>query len=171
MRDASVASRSLTGELHLLFHLGMDRYAINAKEIVEVLPLRRLKQVPETPNWVAGIIEHRGHMIPVLDLSQRVLQRAANTRGSTRLVLVNFEAQHGAPPVVLGLILEQATDTLRLPPEAFVPTGLEAGQPDYLGPAQTDERGLIQRIEVNGLLDEEMRALLFKAVTADEQHD
>lgn len=164
----AVTANAREGELHLLFHLGEDRYAISAREVAEVLPLRQLKQVPETPAWVAGIFQHRGRMIPVLDLNQRVLNRAARIRSSTRLVLVYFDGQRGEQASILGLILEQATDTQRLPANAFVASGLEAGQADYLGPTQADARGLIQRIEVAGLLDETLRSLLFKATPAAE---
>ncbi|MGP0173472.1 chemotaxis protein CheW [Pseudomonas sp. NCHU5208] len=157
------SSKASAGELHLQFQLGEDRYALAARMVVEVLPLRRLKQIPETPDWVAGLLAHRGQMIPVLDLSRRVLGRPALARSSTRLVLVHVAVRPGTPDAVLGLILEQATNTLRLPDEAFQPTGLEASQPDYLGPVQGKGAGLIQRIEVNGLLDAAMRALLFQA--------
>ena len=158
----SASSKASAGELHLQFQLGEDRYALAAREVVEVLPLRRLKQIPEAPEWVAGLLAHRGKMIPVLDLSRRVLGRPALPRSSTRLVLVRFDMQLGEQSPVLGLILEQATDTLRLPSEAFKASGLEAGQADYLGPLQRDARGMIQRIEVAGLLDDEVRALLFQ---------
>ncbi|MDZ4333181.1 MAG: chemotaxis protein CheW [Pseudomonas sp.] len=167
MHKAATAG-SAKGELHLRFHLGEDRYAISAREVAEVLPLRQLKQVPETPDWVAGVFQHRGRMIPVLDLNQRVLKRPALARNSTRLVLVYFDAQRGERACVLGLLLEQATDTLRLPANAFASSGLEAGQPDYLGPTQADEHGLIQRIEVQGLLDDALRAMLFKAAQQAE---
>lgn len=165
MPGPSVSGKPSAGELHLIFQLGEDRYALSAREVVEVLPRRRLKQVPEAPAWVAGIFEHRGRMIPVLDLSRRVLGRPALARSSTRLVLVRFDARQGRDSPVLGLILEQATDTLRLPSAAFTPSGLEAGQPDYLGPVQRDGRGLIQRIEVDGLLDDALRAQLFQPAT------
>lgn len=157
-----VSSKAQAGELHLQFQLGDDRYALPAQEVVEVLPLRRLKQVPEAPAWVAGVFEHRGRVTPVIDLSRRVLGRPALPRSSTRVVLVRFDPQLGERSPVLGLILEQATDTLRLPAEAFKASGLEASQPGYLGPLQRDACGMIQRIEVGGLLDDEMRALLFQ---------
>lgn len=159
----SSTTGSAKGELHLLFQLGGDRYTINVREVAEVLPLRHLKQVPEAPDWVAGVFKHRGRVIPVLDLNQRVLKRPALVRNSTRLVLVYFDARRGEHACILGLILEQTTNTLRLPADTFTSNGLEAGQPDYLGPTQADERGLIQRINVQGLLDDAMRAVLFKA--------
>jgi chemotaxis-related protein WspB len=156
------SSKAAKGELHLQFHLGEDRYALPVSQVVEVLPLRRLKQVPEAPPWVAGLFEHRGRMTPVIDLSRRVLGRPARPRSSTRVVLVHFDRQLGEQSPVLGLILEQATDTLRLPGDTFQASGLEAGQAEYLGPLQRDGLGMIQRIEVTGLLDDEVRTLLFQ---------
>ena len=157
--------KNAAGELHLQFQIGDDRYALPACEVVEVLPLRKLKQLPEAPAWVAGLFSHRGRMVPVLDLCQRVLGRAARARSSTRLVLVRYRGAPDAP--VLGLVLEQATDTLRLASEAFADSGLEAGLPQYLGPVQPSSAGVVQRINIDGLLDERMRALLFQPVTQD----
>ncbi|QLF93798.1 purine-binding chemotaxis protein CheW [Pseudomonas sp. ABC1] len=162
MSSAGTSTTSVAGGLYLLFQLGEDRYALDVHEVVEVLPLRRLKQVPEAPPWVAGVFEHRRRVIPVLDMSQRVLKRPAHVRNSTRLVLVRFDGRLGEASPVLGLILEHATDTLRLSPDAFQASGLEGGQAAYLGPVQPSAQGLIQRIEVASLLDDALRALLFQ---------
>lgn len=166
MPGSSASNKASAGDLHLLFQLGADHYALSAHEVVEVLPLRRLKQIPETPDWVAGLFVQRGRMIPVIDMSRRVLGRPAHARSSTRLVLVRFDTRQGEASPVLGLILEQATDTLRLPADAFTRSGLEAGQPDYLGPVQGSGRQVVQSIEVRGLLDESLRTLLFRDETA-----
>ncbi|GIZ12897.1 chemotaxis protein CheW [Pseudomonas sp. NCCP-436] len=155
--------KTQSGELHLQFRLGPDRYALPASAVVEVLPRRPLKQLPEAPEWVAGLFEHRGRMIPVIDLPCRLLGQAARSRSSTRLVLVRFDARLGENSPVLGLLLEQATETLRLHPEQFVANGLEAVLPNYLGPVQKSAQGVIQRIEVDQLLDDALRAMLFRA--------
>ncbi|MCY1538489.1 hypothetical protein D9M68_740330 [compost metagenome] len=63
----------------------------------------------------------------------------------------------------LGLILEQATDTLRCRPEEFRDYGLEQGEARYLGPVYQGAGGLVQRIRVADLLPDEVRALLFPA--------
>ena len=104
------------GGLYLLFSLDQDRYALSVHEVVEVLPLRRLKAFPQAPAWVAGGFEHRGALVPVLDLLVRACGRPAAALTSTRLVLVHYRPANR----VLGLILEKATDTLRLPASAFV---------------------------------------------------
>lgn len=147
------------GDLYLLFSLGHDRYALDVHEIIEVLPLRRLKALPESPAWVSGVFERRGELIPVLDLAARALGRPAQVLASTRLVLVHY------PPAqrTLGLLLEQATDTQRMPAEAFRDCGLDSGAAPYLGKVQGAGRSLVQRIEVTGLLPDDVCAQLFPA--------
>ncbi|VXC36547.1 Chemotaxis signal transduction protein [Pseudomonas sp. 8BK] len=145
------------GELYLLFSLDQDRYALSVHEVVEVLPLRRLKAFPQAPSWVAGGFEYRGALVPVIDLLVRACARPAATLTSTRLVLVQYQPANR----VLGLILEKATDTLRLSSSAFADSALHAGEAQYLGGVQRSAQGLVQRIEVAGLLPADVRALLF----------
>ena len=60
----------------------------------------------------------------------------------------------------LGLILEQATDTLRCDLGEFKPYGLDNRAAPYLGPVREDAHGLLQRIGVQDLLSAEVRQLL-----------
>jgi chemotaxis-related protein WspB len=87
----------------------------------------------------------------------------AQARTSTRLVLVNYQPHPWIEARWLGLILEQATDTLRCDPAQFQPYGLDNRQAPYLGPVREDAQGLMQWISVNDLLTDEVRALLFSA--------
>lgn len=162
---ASPASRSevvSNGCLYLQFRLGADRYALDVREIVEVLPLARFKQLPEAPAWVAGLYSHRGELLPVLDLGQIACGRPAPRYTSTRLVLVDYRFAGSGPPRRLGLILEQASHTLRRDPAAFRDYGVERGEARYLGPVLEDEDGLLQRVQVDELLPEHVRALLMQ---------
>ncbi|NIE74451.1 purine-binding chemotaxis protein CheW [Pantoea sp. Ap-967] len=149
---------SAKGTLYLQFRLGGQRFALDVHEVIEVLPRRPLKPIAQAPAWVAGILAHRGALVPVVDLCALSFAQPAAERTSTRLVLVRYCQQQ-----VLGLILEQATDTLRCAPEEFQPYGLDNGQAPYLGPVRQDAQGLLQRIEVNDLLPEAVRELLFPA--------
>ncbi|MBB4866366.1 chemotaxis-related protein WspB [Pseudomonas nitritireducens] len=166
---ASRASRSdaaAAGRLYLQFRLGADRYALDVHDVIEVLPLPALKRVPEAPAWVAGLFPHRGELLPVLDLSQLAFGHAAPRRTSTRLVLVRYRSGPAAPQQLLGLILEQATHTLRRDPAAFCDYELDNGSARYLGPVLEDEEGLLQRIGVDQLLSDEVRARLLPGGSA-----
>ena len=149
--------------LFLVFHIGSERYALKATEVAEVLPRLPLKPIAHAPSWVAGIFAHRGALVPVIDLSALTFGTAAQARTSTRLVLVNYQPQPWVEARWLGLILEQATDTLRCGLEEFQPYGLDNREAPYLGLVREDALGLMQWIGVNELLTEPVRALLFSA--------
>jgi chemotaxis-related protein WspB len=148
--------------LFLLFELDGDRYALDAAEIVQVLPLVSTKSIPGAPAWVAGVFDRHGEAVPVIDVSQLALGRAARRLRSTRLVLVKYRAHDDAPTEhVLGLFVERATQTLRIAREAFAGSGIATPHARWLGPVANDAMGVVQWVEVRQMLDANVRALLF----------
>jgi chemotaxis-related protein WspB len=162
-----VAIKQAPHALFLVFRIGCERYALRATEVAEVLPRLPLKPIAQAPHWVAGVFAWRGAVVPVIDLSALTFDTPAQARTSTRLVLVHYRADESAPAQLLGLILEQATDTLRCDPADFQPYGLDNRQAPYLGPVRKDEQGLLQWVRVADLLDERVRALLFPSPPLD----
>ncbi|MDO9346523.1 MAG: chemotaxis protein CheW [Pseudomonas sp.] len=149
--------------LFLVFHIGDERFALRATEIAEVLPRVPLKPIAHAPAWVAGIFAHRGALVPVIDLCALTFGQPAQARTSTRLVLVNYQPQPWVEARWLGLILEQATDTLRCDLAEFKTYGLDNREAPYLGLVREDALGLMQWIGVNELLTDDVRAVLFSA--------
>lgn len=156
----TAATMTRRGSLFLTFRIGDERYALAAIDIAEVLPRLRLAPVPQAPAWVAGVLAHRGALVPVLDLSMLAFGRPSLALTSTRLVLVHYRPE-GEPARLLGLILEHATDTRRLDPAAFRPWPLPNPDTRYLGPAIEDPDGLTQWIQVHDLLDQGVRRVVF----------
>lgn len=158
--------------LFLLFDLDGDRYALDAAGIVEVLALAPTKSVPGAPAWVAGMFERHGEPVPVIDVSQLALNRPARQLRSTRLVLVRYRAHEAAASAVyddggepavrlLGLIVERATQTRRIERERFMDSGLATPHARWLGPVANDGMGLVQWVEVQQMLGDDVKALLF----------
>ncbi len=157
-RDQQAACQ---GRLFLVFRVGGERFALDTREIAEVLPRVPLKPIAQTPAWVAGVLAHRGALVPVIDVSALSFGTPAPQRTSTRLVLVHYRFDPQRPDLLLGLILEQASDTLRCDPAEFRPYGVDNREAPYLGPVREDAQGLLQWIGVQDLLDDQVRALLF----------
>jgi len=157
------AAQAAKPALFLLFRIGSERYALRATEVAEVLPRLPLKPIARAPQWVAGVFAYRGAVVPVIDLSALTFGHPAQARTSTRLVLVNYQPDESRPAQWLGLILEQATDTLRCELGEFKPYGLDNRAAPYLGLVREDALGLMQWIGVNDLLTDDVRALLFAA--------
>jgi len=159
---AERASSAAAGRrLYLLFRIGGDRYALDARDIAEVLGLREFKQVPGAPAWVAGVMERRGVAIPVIDMCALAGGGAAAAVTSTRLALVRYRVGPDRPEHLLGLILEQATETVHYDPAAFQSGGLDNPGARYLGAVLGDTGGMVQAVNVDDLLPAAVRALLF----------
>jgi chemotaxis-related protein WspB len=163
------APAQVADTLFLLFRIGQDRYALKATEIAEILPRLKLKAVAQVPHWVAGIFAHRGEIVPVIDISALNCGQAAQARTSTRMVLVHYRHDDRHPAQMLGLILEQATETLRCPASEFKAYGLDNRLAPYLGPVREDARGLLQWINVQELLSEPVRELLYPVPPLDPE--
>ncbi len=146
--------------LFLLFRLGRERYALEAGQVAAVLPLLDIMEIPQAPPAVAGIGNYRGTPVPVIDLSELMLGRPAQSRLSTRIVLVHYADERGERRL-LGLLAEKVTQTLRCEAADFRPSGLTLDAAPYLGPVTAGPYGLIQRIEVRQLLPASVRDLLF----------
>ncbi|KVN97710.1 chemotaxis protein CheW [Burkholderia ubonensis] len=157
--------------LFLLFELDGERYALEATRIVEVLALAPVRPIPGAPPWIAGAIDRHGKPVPVIDVAQLALGRAARRLRSTRLVVVRYhtpDAQPDAPPDagsvtgrMLGLIVEHATQTCRIDPARFADSGIATPHARWLGPVAGDASGFVQWVDVRRLLDDDARALLF----------
>lgn len=146
--------------LFILFQLGTDRYALPARDVAEVLPLISVKVIPGAPVGVAGLVDYRGTAVPAIDLTALAFGRPAARRVSTRLLMVKYPHPQGGDRL-LGVIAEHATELIAKEPADFHPTGITTTASRYLGPVVHDTRGMIQRVEVSGLLTDELRAALF----------
>ncbi|AOJ65573.1 chemotaxis protein CheW [Burkholderia ubonensis] len=153
--------------LFLLFELDGERYALEATRIVEVLALAPVKSIPGAPPWIAGAIDRHGKPVPVIDVAQLALGRAARRLRSTRLVVVRYRTPDappdsgGAAGRMLGLIVERATQTCRIDPARFADGGIATPHARWLGPVAGDASGFVQWVDVRRMLDDDARALLF----------
>jgi chemotaxis-related protein WspB len=160
------ATAPASSKLFLVFQVGGQRFALAAVEVAQILPLLPLKPIARAPRWVAGIFAHRGQVVPVIDIGALTFDQPAVVRTSTRLVLVHYRRDAQQPDALLGLILEQATDTLRCDPAEFRPYGLDNPAAPYLGPVREDALGLLQWVGVQDLLDDQARAMLYAPALA-----
>jgi chemotaxis-related protein WspB len=138
--------------LFLHFQIGDDAFALAADRIVEILPLVALTKERHAPEAVAGSFDYRGRFIPVIDLCALELGRPSRRRLSTRIIIVRLPDDEN---ILIGLIAENATETLRLDAADFAPFAI--------GP-----RGLVQRVELESLLPARLRAVV-RGILVDSQ--
>ncbi len=145
--------------LFIVFQLGEDRYALDARQLVEILPLMQVKRLPLAPAGVSGMLEYHGVALPVIDLTALTFGHPAAERISTRVLIV--ELANGRR---LALVAERANELLQREPGDFAETGVAVDAAPYLGPVARDARGLVQWVRPEQLLTPEVRDALFHQV-------
>jgi chemotaxis-related protein WspB len=146
--------------LFLMFQIGEDRYALEAKQVLEVLPLVNFKRIPRAPSSIAGVFDYHGTPVPLIDLAELALGRPSAGKMSTRIILTNYVLESGQKHLI-GLLAEQVMETLQRPESDFVDSGVAATDSRYLGFVATEKSGIIQRFEVSRLLPQSLREQLF----------
>lgn len=142
-----------------MFRLGEERYALHARQVLELLPAIPRRPLTGAPKGVVGLIDFRGDLAPVVDLCLLVLGRNARALYSSRIIMVRVGNQ------VLGLLAEDVTRTQRFPPDAFQSPGLGVTA-RFLGPVATDGGEMVQRVEPAELLTPEIEDALRRARSA-----
>ena len=102
----------------LSFRLGGEEYAVMVESVREVLKRRELTMVPNTPNYIPGVISLRGTMLPVIDLCIRLGITPGDRDEKSRIIVVSPDEED------VGLIVDRVTgvhrireDEIKPPPE------------------------------------------------------
>ncbi len=98
--------------LLLLFETGNGRFALDSSEVVEIIPLLKLKKIPSSPGYISGIINYHSEAVPILDLCALTEGIPCKKVYSTRIILVYYPLTDGGKKLI-GLIAEKVTDVVR----------------------------------------------------------
>ena len=151
----------MTKMLLLLFEIGNGRYALDVNQIIEIVPLVKLKKIPTTPDYVAGLMNYRGEGIPVLDLNELIDSVPFENALSTRMIIVKYPIK-GKGDKPLALIANNVTETvvskLTKPP----PAGVLMDKSLYDCEITPETSEMIQWFDIKKMLPKEQITLLFE---------
>jgi len=147
------AASSHPSVLLLLFSAGGPLYAMESKDVVEVIPRVSLRPAVNLPSYVSGLFNYRGVVVPVIDLCFLIQNRPSGQNLSSRIIMVTSGDSQGKDQYI-GLLSEGVTDTISRPLNAFHDTGLNSGSKPYLGGMTLDERGMVQILHLKVLLEQ-----------------
>ncbi|MHA4870394.1 chemotaxis protein CheW [Duganella sp. PWIR1] len=144
----------------LVFHIGADRYGLRLRDVLRVLPLVELKQLPLAPDSVAGIMDLHGAPVPVIDLCRASGLPSGEDHFDTRIIVADYVTPEGAHHA-LGLRAERVLGVQEVGDELLRDSGVQAAP--FLGVVASDAQGMLQVVELAQLLPAELCALLFQS--------
>ena len=94
---------------YLTFLLDGEVYGLEIRHVTEVVGLQKITHVPDMPDFIQGVINLRGQVIPVMDVRRRFQMEPREYDDRTCVVVVNVQ---GAS---LGLVVDEVQEVLDLP--------------------------------------------------------
>ena len=90
---------------YFTFVLGKEVYGLPVKNVREVIELNDVFSIPRTPPHIRGVINLRGEVVPVIDLSQRFYEKDSAVTILTSIVFV--EVKHNGNLVLVGILVDE----------------------------------------------------------------
>jgi purine-binding chemotaxis protein CheW len=117
--DNAPASGDASSTSFLTFQLGGESFAIGILAIKEIIEYDSLTVVPMMPACIRGVINLRGAVVPVMDLSARFGREATAVTKRTCIVIVEIETAGERHDV--GVIVDAVNEVLEIPPNEIEP--------------------------------------------------
>ncbi|MBI1752599.1 MAG: purine-binding chemotaxis protein CheW [Acidobacteria bacterium] len=114
-RSTSAAGRSQ----YLAFSSGGETFAIDIRSVREVIQYGGLTEVPLMPSFIRGVINLRGSVVPVIDLSLRLGRTGTEVARRTCVVILEVPAAEGM--AVVGVVVDTVNEVLEIGPEDIDP--------------------------------------------------
>lgn len=99
----------------LTFHLAREDYGIEIRHVTEIIGIQKITEVPDMPEFVRGVINLRGKVIPVMDVRTRFCMPPRDYDERTCIVVVNIE-DHS-----VGLVVDQVNEVADIPENQIEP--------------------------------------------------
>ncbi|MGY0694731.1 chemotaxis protein CheW [Virgibacillus sp. FSP13] len=98
----------------IVFRLREQRYCANIQQVVSIERLQHVTEVPKTSDFIKGIINLHGEIIPIIDLKERLQLEDTNRKvDEPKILIVSIDT------VKVGLIVDAATDVIDIDPQAI----------------------------------------------------
>jgi len=91
------------------FHIGNEEFGVEILKVQEIIRTMAITRVPKAPDFVEGVINLRGKVIPIIDLRKRFGMAVQEHDKHTRIIVIEINA------VIIGFVVDSVSEVLRIP--------------------------------------------------------
>lgn len=114
-QDILNAEEDTQKDKFLTFSLGSEFYGIEIMYVTEIIGIQSITEVPELPDYIKGIINLRGKIIPLMDVRLRFKKEPREYNDRTCIVVVDIRG------MFIGLIVDSVSEVMSIPEQDIVP--------------------------------------------------
>ncbi|NNJ92965.1 MAG: chemotaxis protein CheW [Gammaproteobacteria bacterium] len=110
MSDTSIATEGNGGQ-YLSFSLGGEDYGVDILRVQEIRGWEELRLLPDTPDYVKGVLDLRGTIVPIIDLRIRMNMSKVEYHPTTVIIVLSVSRENGEKQFV-GAVVDAVSDVL-----------------------------------------------------------
>ena len=136
--DAHEAMTELAGK-YLTFQLGDEGYGLEILKVQEIIGMQEITKIPKAPDYVKGVINLRGKVIPVVDLRLKFSMPEQEITRKTCIIVT--QVQRGESSLIIGIVVDEVSEVLEIAGDQIEPAPAFGTQVDtnfILGMAKTE---------------------------------
>jgi purine-binding chemotaxis protein CheW len=104
---------------YLSFKLDEEEFALDISKVKEVLDFTKITKVPQTPDFMKGVINLRGAVVPVVDLNKKFGIKKTEKTVNTRIIIGEIKIEEDE--IILGVLADSVHEVMDLEPENIEP--------------------------------------------------
>jgi purine-binding chemotaxis protein CheW len=146
-----VGSVSSSGQ-YLSFRVGMDDYAVDILRVQEIRGWEQVRALPDSPDFVKGVLDMRGIIVPIIDLRMRFGNPRPSYSATTVVIVVSVDRDAGDRQLI-GAVVDSVSDVLELNSDDLRPPPVLDGAANrqYLDGMVSRDRGIVVLLDLNRL--------------------
>ena len=110
--DQAVKAITIKTGKYLTFSLKEEEYGIGILKVKEIIGMMPVTSVPRTPDFVKGVINLRGKVIPVVDLRLKFSMESIDYTDRTCIIVVEIDSD--AATVLIGIVVDAVSEVLNI---------------------------------------------------------
>ncbi|WP_320040697.1 chemotaxis protein CheW [uncultured Desulfobacter sp.] len=110
--NKAVADMAIKTGKYLTFSLESEEYGIGILKVKEIIGMLPITSVPRTPDFVKGVINLRGKVIPVIDLRSKFDMKSISYNDRTCIIVVEIDAEQST--VLIGIVVDTVSEVLNI---------------------------------------------------------
>ena len=134
-------------EKYLLFAIGNDVYGLDIRYVEDIIGVQNVTVVPKQPNYVKGVINLRGQIMPVIDIRIRFNQSERAYDDRTCIVVINVS------DAAVGVVVDRVLEVVNIPEITVPPSFADTNQNFMTGVGNYND-GVVLLVDCEALLEE-----------------
>lgn len=136
---------------YLTFRLGDEQFGLNASQVLSILEMQRITVIPNAPEYLKGMINLRGEVLPVVDSRIKFGMQATEETSTTCIIVLNILKDNQA--IKVGALVDEVSEVRNISSEQIqeVPSIGTKYHGNYLNGMVQNDDGFIMLLNADSI--------------------